>query len=532
MFEDPASSLVWLPGSQLKLDKAILRYQQHKVYQALLQNKTLSGSIKKKIKESHYKQILLKKIKESMENPTRPEEAFEIWNQSDHMNVYRRSTNTEPLKFDEEFLDNMLTNAQRHREEENGDSGNDDDDSGSELIKEHLFEEYFNKLTRPADFSGISRKPKLEFLLTTEGYEVLPLPSEETKTGFYRYHIANLNFFLHSSILNKSWDQAYKILCILLRFPGIDIRYLWPLAIEILRGKHNENKETTSVFKYKERRFFSWLASFYILSASRPGLVENAPVFRSGSVTHVPIFIIESIWSLLDDGQVERVKTEVKSLILKAPFENEGVFSFILCLCYLMENVQLADRYAKVDTSDENDLEVNIFLNDKASIYAKISSNFEEVDKYLHKCTELKFEYPPDIVEVQTNIILSKIKEADEANTGNQSDEDNISEEEIPDPYDTMNDTNNHNEDEVSHDTIIEQANEGTEISKRVSLEDEIPDSYIDDEEEEIPDQYDDEDEIADQYVDVVPVTETRNTINNERNDDSDSSIDFDFDFD
>ena len=49
----------------------------------------------------------------------------------------------------------------------------------------------------------------------------------KSKSAF-RQHINNLTTLLHLQIMKQNWSIAYKIFALLIRFPQVDIRTIWP----------------------------------------------------------------------------------------------------------------------------------------------------------------------------------------------------------------------------------------------------------------------------------------------------------------
>lgn len=535
MFEDLGQTVVGPSNVDLNIDKLVNLYKQSQIYQHLVRN-TTNGGVKKKLLRDHKtRRKLLKRIEQQLNDPLKPEESFEIWNQQKHLSVYKRlSYNLKEASYNSDLVDKALAD----------DIDEDELDEITRLETKTFggktASEFFESLPEKDDYT---QKTIMDFRLMVEGYELLP--SNNQTLGFLKYHILNLMFFLHCNILLKRWDLAYKIFCILIRLPNMDIRNIWPLGVEILKGKQQQNRN--NLFKSKEKRFFSWLSSFYILTSSKPTVSSNAPTFKSGSHTHVPIYVVDFFWGLLDDGDYVKVVTDLETLMTRHPYSEEGVFPFILALCYLAENFHLCGQY----TSKEN------LADDIDSILQKINLNFDKMEIQLESCKRLNFVYPRDIIDEQKTHILDKIRQVDEGKSIDDSDESEDSLSELS----SESDSSGEYEDAGDKTTVViesgpsqnspvsieqsaeipEQNSEEEEIPDQYSDEEEIPDQYSDEEEipdqysdeEEIPDQYSDEEEIPDQYSDeVAPQSEDAQLREvNETNKDNDVNSDFDFEF-
>ena len=111
------------------------------------------------------------------------------------------------------------------------------------------------------NFDTSNRLSKFKFLIESNGLEILPRINEEDNTttnnnnnnndtdsiemihkskSAFRQHINNLTTLLHLQIMKQNWSIAYKIFALLIRFPQVDIRTIWPLVIEILMQLSNK----------------------------------------------------------------------------------------------------------------------------------------------------------------------------------------------------------------------------------------------------------------------------------------------------
>lgn len=426
-----------LDGSEVP--ELLLKIKQLRKYHELLANNNIPEETKQKIRKPKGRGMLLKQLKKVLNDKPIPEDTYEVWHQCDNLRLYRQDANVY-ANFDEvisriiQEVSQEVNDQDDHGEadaQENDQPNNAAEDEVNILFGDekeqdaNTLETRFN--THSKLLNASSRRAKQELLIRTSGLEMIPLI---TMKASHYHHLSNLNFFLHLCILNKKWALAYKIFCIMIRMPDIDVKTVWPLGIEVLRGKSAETSD--SVFKVKENRFFSWLSSFYSLRYLRPFKSHNAPLFKAGSFFRAPLYTIMSLWSLLDNGKYLVVKEELETLILQRPFSDEGVFSFILCLCYLMENNRLATKYETIDRAkdplqngggDSESVEEDIFLDNKADIFQKISKNFESVEVHEKRCEALNFQYPEEIIDYHIQSILKRLENADREEEGDRQDD-------------------------------------------------------------------------------------------------------------
>ena len=78
-----------------------------------------------------------------------------------------------------------------------------------------------------------------------------------------------------------------------------------------------------------------------------------APVWRSGSKTLTPLYVITSLWYIFVLGDYEQVLNKINELILEPPYNSEGVLYFISSLCHLCLGWKLVDTYTSSDGDDE-----------------------------------------------------------------------------------------------------------------------------------------------------------------------------------
>lgn len=345
-----------------KIDQLGLTAQQRKIL--------------KKSKRS--KRLVTKLIRDRLTKRLKPEETFEIWHSQNNLNVNLEKQ----MQFKDvgELID----------EQENGASKSvETSDSEAEIESHKNTECQLNKFISTFDSSDSWTKANL--LIRTRGLETLPQANSGEDSysrgtpGFSKYHVTNLRNLLHLNMLRRNWDLAYKVFCLLVRLPHVDIRSIWSLGIEILQQQRNTQRQVQDEslqLLFKDERFFDWLSSFYIITRST---VSNsrlvaAPIWRSGSRTHAPLYVITSLWNLLVKGEVLKVLERLEELLLEPPFNTDGAFYFLLALC------QLAKCFNGED----------------------VATNLALIKKNLDKCKHYKFEYPKELIEKELKQVFNK----------------------------------------------------------------------------------------------------------------------------
>ena len=252
----------------------------------------------------------------------RPEETYEIWEGLEYVNsnlkgrqnvqTIAKSSKISGQTGTQDFEDNA--NRNNIDDETNEDN---DGNTNKELDLE----------IRTMLDSTDARKSwvKSKFLVAINGLETFP----ESKTNYTLYHTKNLRNLLHISILRRNWPLAYRLFCLLIRMNHVDIRTVWPLGIEILRhvGKG-------SALVAKDERFFEWLSNFFTISKASLNLIRDisAPIWRSGSKYHVPLYIMSFMWLLLARRKYAKMLDKLEELVLEPPFNSEGVFFYLQAL--------------------------------------------------------------------------------------------------------------------------------------------------------------------------------------------------------
>ncbi|KAG7927732.1 hypothetical protein KL925_002090 [Ogataea polymorpha] len=223
------------------------------------------------------------------------------------------------------------------------------------------------------------------------GDEIIPSQtgiarSHVNARGSLRSHVRMLTTLLHINLMQGRWETSYRIFALLVRIYGTDTREMWPVGLEIL--KRLNEKETgyeDDPVKARERvndgvprryqpkiyRFLRFLQNSHDTKSSEivgryPYQVvdnaldkrfdedadkkdyqthhflrlETAPLFKSGSKTHLAMYIVSLLWELTVAGQ----QTQFYELeeMLKLNFSGESfVIRYLRGINKLREGLQL-----------------------------------------------------------------------------------------------------------------------------------------------------------------------------------------------
>jgi RNA polymerase I-specific transcription initiation factor RRN11 len=438
-------------------------------------------------KLKHNKRKLLKLIHHELKKRMKPEETFEVWHQLKNLNVNLDKLAV-PIDVDTLFRslndkDSQPTNTKtRHHDDQNDDQDDEDDSLVIEKLK---------KFTQSFDTS--SSTTKSSFFILSNGLEILP--SNTTKPSFQRQHIQNLTTLLHINIVRKNWNLAYKIFCLLVRFPLVDIRSIWSLGVEIL--KHQQTPSNSLV---KDDKFFEWLSSFYVInhlnSATRLGRsrLTGAPIWRTGSRTLSSLYVVTSLWNMLFKHDYAALRNRLEELLLEPPYDSDGIIYFLLALCKLGEATELANQ------ADGN--------NDYGSTYTKLTTLMKSVDSDLNKVDSLDFVYPKEYVNQQ----MVKIMKFVDGDFEDVSD-DSSSSENDPDPTRVIS-------------QVVSQS-----VLPELDIHDEVEDNQFDEFEDQ-DDQDDHDNEIFHDAQDYDGQYQDQDEDHDAKDPRQGDSMDFDFDFD
>ncbi|CAX40167.1 RNA polymerase I-specific transcription initiation factor, putative [Candida dubliniensis CD36] len=432
----------------------IIKYQELKKFTEIYKSLLKKGKTKKKKSQLQRKKILQLIHQElNKRSLLKPEETFEIWHElSDSINknvaknVSKKKSSKKGKKglkdkpeteltghqgnelLRKKVIDLIEGNEVKEQEEEEQEDEEENKEEEEEDLMTHKLNQFVN------NFDSSNRLSKFKFLIESNGLEILPgrnsnneednnindndsieMMIHKSKSAF-RQHINNLTTLLHLQMMKKNWSIAYKIFALLIRFPQVDIRTIWPLGIEILM-QLDQNK--TNFLKVK--KFFNYLSSFYMITDNNPAtrfisINHNnrstvAPVWRSGSKTLTPLYVITSLWYIFIQNDYEQVLNKINELILEPPYNSEGVLYFISSLCHLCLGWKLVDTYITGGGGggDSNEDDERYIVEKQLNIIKnKIQEDFEKCEKY-------QFIYPKHEIESQFNELMTavsnKIKE-------------------------------------------------------------------------------------------------------------------------
>lgn len=444
MFEDIYQKFEVRESRPRQLESLLSKYKEVKKYQELYGS--LSPVIHNKARNRNREQAL-RTIRRELKKRLKPEETYEVWHEKLHVNVnLGQSKSSDPTT---RHIMSTPTSASR----DSSDISDSDDDDPKAASENSLATYRLQRFTE--SFDTTSDWIKSNFILRTNGLEVLPYHKYEGGRPVKDQHINNLKTLLHLQMLRRNWSLAYKIFCLLVRLP-VDIRSLWPIGVEILKRKgdqnHNElenqnelgstssemhssgrsSGSRVSVRTVLDEKFFDWLSTFYIIpNVNSANLTTHskeisAPIWRSGSKYHAPLYIVSALWNLLTKGEYVKLKDKLENLLLEPPYNIEGEFYFLLVLCYIEELIHLADKYLHVSNNNG--------FHSKTEIYNQILGKTKIIEQNLGKCDELHYQYPKELIVDQVAAILKSLDsryvvENSDA-TSSDSEEENVVEDE------------------------------------------------------------------------------------------------------
>lgn len=394
-------------GRYKQLQRLVTRHAELRQFQALVKRANLTPKQKKDLERPANRKKLLRAIRKGLQKRSLPEETFEVW----HKDLESH---------DEGFEAQML---------ELIDTIGSDEDLGSGSEDEDYVDGKLDSYERADDISNSLYKAS--FLVKKMGLEQLPESPYatvaqkrlETPQSIRRKHIGNLKVLLHMSILRKKWLLAYKIFCLVIRIPSVDIRALWPLGVEILAQQRQQRQNVPNAVAFsKEERFYEWLLAFATTNKSFDKDKEatrlrtsSAPAFRTSSRSHTALHVITSLWMLMAKNAIHEVVEKIQDLVLQPPYDSEGVLYFILAMCSMSLAIKLADRFIFFDERDEfeDDDDFDLAALDlKEHIRQLYNEHVQQVNHFLQTCEKLGYVYPHDFVEGELNELLAKMEES------------------------------------------------------------------------------------------------------------------------
>ncbi|CAK9437020.1 uncharacterized protein LODBEIA_P14870 [Lodderomyces beijingensis] len=286
------------------------------------------------------------------------------------------------------------------------------DGSDEESEHDEKFEEYdivtSNKLQQYNEHEDTRGKQAMRnYYIESSGLEIMPTHANLPSTEISR-HVSNMNTLLHLNILRKNWKLAYKIFCILIRFPEVDIRLIWPLGIEILINlSHGDG-----IYGMKVTKFYDYLNSFFVVRQhviNRSVRPSAAPVWRTGSRTMVALYLISSLWHLFIQKDYETALAKIEELVIVPPYIHEGVLYYIAALCHLCQCCQIVDSFQL-----QGDF---VKFSESGAMYRSfheckqlLEQALEYIKKNLASCKKYKFEVDDEAVVQQWHHVMLKLE--------------------------------------------------------------------------------------------------------------------------
>lgn len=391
-----------------QLQNLLSRHAELRQFRALVKRANLTSQQRSTLRRPESKRKLLKAIKKSLRKKLLPEETFEVW----HQDLETR---------DEGFEARMLAVISSIVSDETNDSGSEEEDHIDGQLD--AFKNADDSIRSLSKAGFLVKKMGLE-QLPKSPYNMVAQARLETPQSIRKTHIGNLKVLLHMSILRKKWSLAYKIFCLVIRIPSVDIKALWPLGVEILSQQRRQRQARQSVPNAvafaKEERFFEWLLAFATTNKSfdKEGVhsrTSAAPAFRSSSRSHTALHVITSLWTLMAKDEIHGVVDKIQDLVLQPPYDSEGVLYFILAMCSMSLAIKLADRYIYFDERDEfeydDDFDAAV-LDLKEHIKELYGEHVQQVRHFLHMCEQLGYVYPREFVDGELNELLAKMDDS------------------------------------------------------------------------------------------------------------------------
>ncbi|KAI5962358.1 RRN11 [Candida pseudojiufengensis] len=455
IFEDITDNYKKYRRSKQNQTQIISKYVELKKYNQIYE--TLNKVQKCKISSPKVKSKVLRIIHKELDKKLKPEETFEIWhydlnkqNDDRKMKTKRKKSkknekknknednnngletnvsdssrpDVDPLTLTiQEYLNTKVANPNLNAEDQenqilNGDIPGVESESDEDEYSNDKYIEYDIRSTHEIEnltnaFDTKNTITKTKFIIESSGMEILP-NQEIFKESITNKHLNNLNTLLHFNMLRKNWDVAYNIFCLIIRFPMVDVRLIWPLGIEILTElSKNLSNKASSTYELKITKFFNYLNSFYLVNYRNQIALEIsdrtslAPTWRVGTKTLTPLYLLTSLWYLFVAKKAYvQILNRVSELILEPPYHDEGALYFISILCCLNLMVSSINMY-------------DLQINDREKFHAMENSEFrtfneceatldnykEMIDKNVEMCLKLNFCIPEDEIEEQCSHI-------------------------------------------------------------------------------------------------------------------------------
>ncbi|QHS75243.1 Rrn11p [Saccharomyces paradoxus] len=282
-----------------------------------------------------------------------------------------------------------------------------------------------------------TKENKLYFQSISKGLEPLKTSTSEIR-NYRTRHIITLTDLLHLNVSRHNWSLAYKIFATLIRIPGVQIKSLWGVGVEVLNNLPNSSTSLD---------FLQWMCQIY---SSKSRFVQNinyrsiVPPFQTGSRTHTAKFAITYLWSSLINCQksmepssniidkrfdmendiLQELIDKISEWVLTPPFMEDAEVWFIYASCHLLKADALSRQFASDNKNkDLIGLDRDIKIN-------QIIKHIHYVRIFLKTCLDKGgFIVPSRLIENQLKNFESRLY--DEAQ--------DIQEGEVANVYDSIN---------------------------------------------------------------------------------------------
>lgn len=198
-----------------------------------------------------------------------------------------------------------------------------------------------------------TKKLNMYFQAIKSGYEIYPKPELCNQKTM---HLSHLNQLLHVSVLQQKWEIAYRCFALLIRFHDVDIRSLWFLGSKVLHETGNT---------VNNEKFLEWLTGVFSTKANfnQGTNYRLDPVFRSGSRTHSPKFVLTWLWTCLinaceegtnveEGSKVQILVDRIGEMVLRPPYMDDAEVWFI----YALSHIVRADEFSANFRSNRDSL--------------------------------------------------------------------------------------------------------------------------------------------------------------------------------
>ncbi|CAI4035440.1 hypothetical protein SMKI_13G0880 [Saccharomyces mikatae IFO 1815] len=261
-----------------------------------------------------------------------------------------------------------------------------------------------------------TKESKLHFQSLSKGLEPLQ-PSTSEVRNYRTKHIITLTNLLHLNVSRHNWSLAYKIFATLIRIPGVQIKSIWGIGVEILNNSPNLSTSLD---------FLQWMCQIY---SSKLRFVQSTnyrsivPPFQTGSRTHTSKFATTYLWSSLitcqksmelpdindkrydmENDLLQDLIDRISEWVLTPPFMEDAEVWFIYASCHLLKADILSRQFANDNkTSDLIGLDRDIKIN-------QVIKHIHYVKVFLQTCSDKGgFTVPNRLIESQLKGFESRL---------------------------------------------------------------------------------------------------------------------------